>query len=585
MHVRPCLTTRLSVSSSLPRQPRSLLGLGLFLTGLALEPTRQQPQESGPREQPTIAQARAKLQAGDYGAAAGMLTSLTEAEPQNGMAWQLLGFAYHAQGDLERALPAHLAATKFPGSAPTGFYNAGCVHALQGRPTQAFQCLLQAEGTGAIDLARMDTDPDLASLRADPRYRDLRPTAESFARPFVEPTRILSVLDGEVALGQFGWIARRIGDVDGDGAQDFTTSAPSFVSGGGPAGRIYVYSSRSGALLWQQTGQPGDQLGLGIEAAGDVDADGTPDVIAGAPGRGAALVYSGKDGRVLHGFHGEIASGFGTRVSGLSDLDGDGHAELLVCSPTDSTRAPGAGHADVFSGKTGARLFALDGEKAGDRFGSACAGGSNGVAARIVVGAPDAGAGGRGRVHVFDGTGAPCFVIEAEPTGAELGGMFVSIVGDVDADGVGDIYASDWSDGAKGPTTGRIYVHSGKTGERLLVLAGEVGGEGFGIGPADAGDVDGDGHADLIVGAWQSARAASSGGRCALHSGKTGALLRTITCRVPGDTFGFDATGLGDVDGDGELDFLVTSGWSRVNGSRSGRVFVLAGEARAPGQR
>jgi hypothetical protein len=44
-----------------------------------------------------------------------------------------------------------------------------------------------------------------------------------------------------------------------------------------------------------------------------------------------------------------------------------------------------------------------------------------------------------------------------------------------------------------------------------------------------------------------------------------------------GETFAFDATGMGDVDGDGNIDFLLTSAWSAVNGTRSGRVFILSG--------
>ena len=103
-------------------------------------------------------------------------------------------------------------------------------------------------------------------------------------------------------------------------------------------------------------------------------------------------------------------------------------------------------------------------------------------------------------------------MIEADETGAALGAMFVSVLGDVDADGVPDVYASDWSNAAKGPSTGRIYVHSGKDGRRIFALTGETPGEGFGIGPATAGDVDHDGHADLIVGSWQYAGAAVSGG-------------------------------------------------------------------------
>ena len=97
-----------------------------------------------------------------------------------------------------------------------------------------------------------------------------------------------------------------------------------------------------------------------------------------------------------------------------------------------------------------------------------------------------------------------------------------------------------------------------------------------GIGTATAGDVDGDGRADLIVGAWQYAGAALSGGRATLFSGKDGHVLKTFTCRIPGDTFGFDAVGMGDVDGDGTDDLLITSAWSGVRGYRSGRVFIVS---------
>jgi len=116
-----------------------------------------------------------------------------------------------------------------------------------------------------------------------------------------------------------------------------------------------------------------------------------------------------------------------------------------------------------------------------------------------------------------------------------------------------------------------------------MTLTGETAGEGFGIGPATAGDVDGDGRADLIVGAWQYAGAAVSGGRATLYSGKDGRTLRTWTCKVPGDTFGFDAVGMGDVDRDGTIDLLVTSAWSGIHGYHSGRVFLISSGIRTHG--
>ena len=80
------------------------------------------------------------------------------------------------------------------------------------------------------------------------------------------------------------------------------------------------------------------------------------------------------------------------------------------------------------------------------------------------------------------------------------------------------------------------------------------------------------------MGSWQNAAGAPGGGKCSLHSGQDGRRLRAITCQQAGDTFGFDATNVGDADGDGKTDFLITSGWSPARGPRTGRVFLIAGE-------
>ena len=538
----------------------------------------QQPPPQPQTPPPTVAAAMARLQAQDPAGAARLLEVVTAQEATNVQAWRVLAVAYQRANDLDRALAANREALELAPAWPPTMYNIGVDYALKHDADAAFEWLGKAKATRRLDMTQIEPDANLASLRGDPRFAALLPRPEDFADPFVEAVHIVREWDGEAGGDQFGWIARVIGDVDGDGVPDVVTSAPTKDVAGANAGRVYVYSTRTGKLLWSVSGRPGDQLGIGIEAAGDTNRDGISDVVASAPGAGAAYIYSGADGRVLLTVAAEGKSdGFGRHVSGVGDVNGDGYQDIIVGAPGNPAAGEGAGRAYVYSGKDGRVLLTLTGEAPHDAFGSAVAGSTHGKKAFLIVGAPGAGPKHSGRTYVYTSlTPKPAFVIDADDTGAALGAMFLSTVGDVDHDGIPDIYASDFSNAAKGPQTGRIYVHSGADGRRLLTLTGETAGEGFGVGPANAGDVDGDRHDDLIIGAWQYGGAAISGGRAYLYSGKDGSLMKTITCRIPGDTFGFDAVGIGDVDGDGTLDFLITSAWSGIHGFHSGRMFVVS---------
>ncbi len=359
----------------------------------AAQPAPPQTQPAGATAGvPTMADAQARMVASDFAGAAKVLEAITSHAPGNQRAWQMLGTAYLRSKDADRAIVAFQKVLALQPQSWQAVYNIGAAHALKNDVTQAFEWLAKARASHQIDMSQIDLDANLVALRADPRFARLRPTDADFAHAFVEPVTIIREWRGESANDQFGWIARNLGDVDGDRLGDVVTSAPTKAIGGAGAGRIYVYSSGTSSLLWTADGQPGDQLGLGVESAGDTNHDGTPDVIASAPGGGYAKVYSGPDGRVLLTLRGEDrADAFGRHVAGIGDVDRDGYEDVIVGAPGNDAGGDGAGRAYVYSGKDGHALLTLTGERAQDGFGSAVAGYAKGTSMLLLVGAPGAG--------------------------------------------------------------------------------------------------------------------------------------------------------------------------------------------------
>lgn len=549
------------------------VALSAALGGCAAALERSETQDSS-----AIERAIGLMQSRDLSGAVHVLEDHLNQSPDDAAAWDWLGRMERLRGDRGAARRAFERAVEIDPERWGALYGLAAIRAARGERSEALDLLRRIRDEGRYDLSQIAIDDDLAALRGEPGFEALLPRPEDFADPFVEPARVLHEWRGEAEGDAFGWIARNVGDVDGDGASDFVTSAPDKSVGGARAGRVYVFSSRSGELLWTRSGEPGDRLGLGVERAGDVDADGVPDVLASAPGEGRAYVFSGADGETLLTLEAEQENeSFGRHLTGLGDVDGDGRSDLLVGAPGNDRAGEGAGRVALFSGRDGSLLKEWLGDEPGDRLGEAVGGHARNGVVFLLLGAPDAGPLDRGRVDIYTDLGdRPRFRIDSDERGSELGGMFLTVVGDVDADGTLDLYATDWMHGSLGPATGRAVVHSGATGEELFALEGEAAGDGFGTGSGDAGDVDGDGHADLVIGAWQHSGAAPNGGKVYVYSGRDGTLIRAWTCRVMGDTFGFDTTGLGDVDGDGSVDLLVTSAWSAVQGARSGRAFLIS---------
>ncbi len=401
----------------------------------------------------------------------------------------------------------------------------------------------------------------------------------------LEGCHAIYTLLGQAPGDQFGWEANAIGDVDGDGVSDFVTMAPTNDAGGTNAGRIYVHSGAGGQQLWQATGLAGGQLGFVGAGAGDINGDLIPDVIAGAPGSGAgrAIVYSGQDGSVIHQFFGQVASDrFGFRVAGGGDANGDGHADLLVSADWHDAAGTNSGRLYVYDGSDFSLLCTADGEAAGHQLGSSTAfvGDLDGDGRdEFIVGAQNAGPSGGGRAYLYTFDGASCVQLHAfnpQPGGIDFGLFFADGGRDVDNDGIPDFYVGDFA-------ANRAYVYSGADlgapgWAPLYVLSGDNNGQ-FGLGEM-IDDVNGDGHADLILAAWISNAGAPQAGKVFVYSGADGTVLNTFTHDIPGATFGFDAGGIGDVNGDKRADYLITAAWDL--GMR-GRTYVISGSLGVPG--
>ncbi len=386
---------------------------------------------------------------------------------------------------------------------------------------------------------------------------------------------------GEITSDLFGGALANAGDVDGDGADDLLVGASEEVSGG--PGYAQVLSGRTGARILDLRTAFDSQLFGSFVAAADFNGDGHRELVVGsmggatdpggietylAPPPGAPVVGS----TVVGGAPGDRA---GLQVAVVGDMNGDGWPDWAMGAPGDDTMGADAGAVTVVSGRDGSTIWTEYGAAPGDLFGYAVADGGDAAgdgSPHVLVGAPQIGTGRQGYVKILGPAGGALGSLGGGAGNDELG-TSVANLGDLDGDGEDDLALGGARAQVGGTERGSVWVYSNST--LLFRFDGAATDDQFGTGVSAAGDLDGDGRQEILVGAVQ--RRNGNAGYVDVYDGASGARIRRLVGRTGGDAFGRSVAPGGDIDGDGVPDQLVGAPLRSAFGRFSGEVSAWSG--------
>jgi hypothetical protein len=421
-----------------------------------------------------------------------------------------------------------------------------------------------------------------------------------------------------------GWLGTAVataGDVNGDGYADVIVGASLYDNGEMDEGRAYVFhGSATGPAAtpsWTaESNQGGAEFGVSVCTAGDVNGDGFADVIVGAEdfdngqtSEGRAYVYLGSP-TGLAATPAWTAEGeqnaalFGRAVSAAGDVNGDGYADVVVGASGYTNGQSSEGAAFLFYGNAAglesAAGWVVESNVTSAFYGQAVAtaGDVNGDGyADVVIGAPRSnGALPRvGAAYVYAGSATGLSTSaqwseESSQSDSDFGAA-VGTAGDVNGDGFSDVVVGSYRfDNGQGDE-GQALAYLG-TAERISTLAswtaeGNLVGADFGQEVASAGDVNGDGYGDVIVGAQAFANGEEEEGAAFVFLGSATGLALTPVWRAEGNQlearFGSSVDGAGDVNGDGYDDIIVGATHYENGQTREGRAYVYHGSPTGPG--
>lgn len=159
-------------------------------------------------------------------------------------------------------------------------------------------------------------------------------------------------------------------------------------------------------------------------------------------------------------------------------------------------------------------------------------------------------------------------------------GQSIDVVGDVDFDGFADFMVGAWRDDNNGKSdSGSVRVVSGKTGATIWVIDGDLANDHMGWGSSGAGDVNGDGRADICAAADEADQPGLVNvGTAKIVDGATGQTIWLLKGDTAGDFFGWSSAHAGDVDGDGFSD-VVCGNLQDDDGAKTncGSIWVFSG--------